>query len=203
MNNLNTVLVEGNLTRDPKEIIFGCNFKKCQFSIANNRYYLKNGAWTADTSFFIVEVFGSSVQACLNYLKKGRGVRVVGRLRQMSWKTNGIPHETVTIIAEHIEFQPERQDKNFSQENTQKTMEKKKNEKSVTFAQSSQNDIAQTTLSEKESFHEAFSSEETVEEDMQEEDLECTVDIPEEKIEPNSTEEAIGEVFAKKSNKAD
>ncbi len=188
MNNLNTVLVEGNLTRDPKEIIFGGDFRKCQFSIANNRYYLKNGAWTADTSFFIVEVFGSSVQACMNYLKKGRGVRVVGRLRQMQWQTNGIPHETVSIIAEHIEFQPERQDKNLSQESKQQTIEKKKNEKSVTPAQLSQKDIEETNFSEKESLNELLASTEDMEKDMPKEDLECTVDIPEEKTEPELEE---------------
>lgn len=180
MNNLNTVLVEGNLTRDPKEIIFGGNFKKCQFSIANNRYYLKNGKWTADTSFFIIEVFGPSVQACLDYLKKGRGVRVVGRLRQMQWETNGIPHEVVTIIAEHIEFQPERQNKNISQESIQKATERNKNEKFATHTQIPQNNISQAKTSEIELLNENVASAVDLGEDVQEGDLECTVEILEE-----------------------
>lgn len=110
MNNLNTVLIEGNLTRDPKEVVFATDHEMCRFSIANNRYYMKKGSgWQTDTSFFIVEVYGSASRACMQHLRKGRGVRVVGRLKQNTWKEGGVPREFVTIIAEHIEFQPDRQ----------------------------------------------------------------------------------------------
>jgi len=110
MNNLNTVLIEGNLTRDPKMMSYSKNFELCRFSIANNRYYLKkDGTWNTDTSYFLIEVFGQAANACIKYLKKGRGVRIVGRLKLNQWKIQGMPHELVTIIAEHIEFQPEKQ----------------------------------------------------------------------------------------------
>jgi single-strand DNA-binding protein len=39
---------------------------------------------------------------------KGRGVRVVGRLRQYRWNgSDGKIHACVVIIAEHVEFRPE------------------------------------------------------------------------------------------------
>lgn len=110
MNNLNTVLIEGNLTRDPKEAEYAADYDLCKFPIANNRYYLKkNGEWQTETAYFIIEVYGQAAKACLKYLHKGRGVRVVGRLKFRKWTDNGTYRETVTIIAEHIEFQPERQ----------------------------------------------------------------------------------------------
>ena len=40
--------------------------------------------------------------------KKGRGVRVVGRLKQDRWTgTDGKPRSKIAIVAEHVEFRPE------------------------------------------------------------------------------------------------
>ena len=33
-------------------------------------------------------------------------MRIVGRLKQLTWHSGGIPAEKVIILAEHIEFQP-------------------------------------------------------------------------------------------------
>jgi len=42
------------------------------------------------------------------YLKKGRGVRVVGRLKQDRWTdADGKPHSRIFIVAEHVEFRPQ------------------------------------------------------------------------------------------------
>jgi single-strand DNA-binding protein len=45
---------------------------------------------------------------CGEYLKKGRGVRVVGRLKQDRWTDpDGKPRSRVEIVAEHVEFKPQ------------------------------------------------------------------------------------------------
>jgi len=109
MNNLNTVLIEGQLTRDPFLTASAAQTVMCKMSLANNRYYLnKDGKWKQDPSYFSVYVFGSVAETCLRVLKKGRGIRVVGRLKQYSWPEAGITREKVAILAEHIEFQPEK-----------------------------------------------------------------------------------------------
>lgn len=110
MNNLNTVLVEGKLVRDPSLKMVTANCPMCRMSIANNRYYIKNEKWEEDTSFFSIIVYGDVALLCDKYLKKGRGIRVVGRLKQYKdTRDLAMPREQVSIIAEHIEFQPERQ----------------------------------------------------------------------------------------------
>ena len=110
MNNLNTVLVEGLLTRDPERLASSSETVACRLPIANNRYYVtqKDGRWKQDTSFFNVTVFGPVADACMRFLKRGRGVRVVGRLKQFRYEEGGIRRERVTIMAEHIEFAPEK-----------------------------------------------------------------------------------------------
>lgn len=164
MNNLNTVLIEGNLTRDPKPVVFAGDHEMCRFSIANNRYYMKKGVgWHTDTSFFIVEVFGAASKACVQHLRKGRGVRIVGRLKQNSWLEGGMPRELVTVIAEHIEFQPDRQ--------------KTAKEAAPAMPQVGQ-DMPQIAPSENQI------------EDVAPEDFECTTDISGQNEEP-SNEESI------------
>ena len=37
-------------------------------------------------------------------LTKGRGVRVVGRLKQDRWQQNGQSRSRIVIVAEHVEF---------------------------------------------------------------------------------------------------
>ena len=110
MNNLNTVLMEGTLTRDPQREDTTAEFSMCKLSMANNRYfYGKDRKWVKDSSYFYVYVYGPVAEACLKYLKKGRGIRVVGRLKQHSWKgSDGYWRERIYLIAEHIEFQPDR-----------------------------------------------------------------------------------------------
>ncbi|MBR5669386.1 MAG: single-stranded DNA-binding protein [Spirochaetales bacterium] len=116
MNNLNTVLMEGTLTRDPQREERSAEFSMCKLTLANNRYYRDNrkkekeqekDRWTKESSYFYVYVSGPVAESCLKYLTKGRGVRIVGRLKQKSWRDyDGTWRERVYIIAEHIEFQP-------------------------------------------------------------------------------------------------
>jgi single-strand DNA-binding protein len=47
-------------------------------------------------------------EACNNLGKKGRGVRVVGRLKQDRWTGNdGKQRSRISIVAEHVAFRPE------------------------------------------------------------------------------------------------
>lgn len=114
MNNLNSVLLEGNLVRDPEKVLVGSNGNVMgKFSIAVNRYYKKANAEAVEEVMYIgVQVWGGLAEGCLNYLKKGRGVRVVGRLRQERWEDKeGGNREKIIVVAEHVEFKPESKDK--------------------------------------------------------------------------------------------
>jgi single-strand DNA-binding protein len=107
MNNLNTVLIEGQLTRDPELGNAPAQVQMCRLTLANNRYYKgKEDKWVQDASYFTVYVYGNVATSCLTYLKKGRGVRIVGRLKQLTRQVNGMYSEKIIILAEHIEFQP-------------------------------------------------------------------------------------------------
>jgi len=112
MNNLNSVLVEGNMVRDPLYRTTPKGTPVCTFSLASNRYLKQSSGFEEEVSFFDIEAWTRLADTCNNQGKKGRGVRVVGRLKQDRWTDNEGKNRTkVFIIAEHIEFRPDfRQD---------------------------------------------------------------------------------------------
>ena len=108
MNNLNSILIEGNLVRDPNFRTTSKGTSVCTFSLASNRYFKQDSGMEKEVSFFEVETWAKLAEACSNLGKKGRGVRVVGRLKQDRWTGNdGKQHSKVSIVAEHVEFRPE------------------------------------------------------------------------------------------------
>ena len=105
MNNLNSVLIEGNMVRDPMVRSTPKGTQVCNFSIASNRYYRQDSNLERETGFFDIEAWGRLAEACSNQGRKGRGVRVVGRLKQGRWTgDDGKNHSKVSIVAEHVEY---------------------------------------------------------------------------------------------------
>jgi single-strand DNA-binding protein len=101
------VVIEGNLVRDPEQVLVSENGSQmAKFSIAVNRYFKNVKAETTEEVLFItVQAWGALAKSCLEYLSKGRGVRVVGRLRQERWTDkDGGNRERIVVVAEHVEF---------------------------------------------------------------------------------------------------
>jgi len=108
MNNLNSILIEGNLVRDPLLRSTPKGTQLCTMSIASNRYYKQDSGFEKEVSFFDVETWSKLAESCYTRGKKGRGVRVVGRLKQNRWHDpDGKTRSKVSIVAEHVEFRPE------------------------------------------------------------------------------------------------
>jgi single-strand DNA-binding protein len=108
MNNLNSILIEGNLVRDPLFRSTAKGTPLCTFTLASNRFYKQDSGLEKEVGFFDVETWSKLAENCYTLGHKGRGVRVVGRLKQERWNgADGKPRSKVTIVAEHVEFRPE------------------------------------------------------------------------------------------------
>ena len=86
MNQLNSVIIEGNIT----ETDYSDGL--CTFTVENIRKYTYEGETFTERTAIEVHYFGKSPE-----LRKERGVRVVGRLKQ---------NEKIILIAEHVELKP-------------------------------------------------------------------------------------------------
>ncbi|MDR2660404.1 MAG: single-stranded DNA-binding protein [Spirochaetaceae bacterium] len=108
MNNLNSILIEGNLVKDPAFRSTAKGTPLCTFCLASNRYHKNDNGLEEEVNFFEVEAWSKLAETCQTMGHKGRGVRVVGRLKQDRWNDNdGKPHSRISIVAEHIEFRPD------------------------------------------------------------------------------------------------
>jgi len=80
----------------------------CKFTVACNRFFKQDEETQKEVSFFDVTTWTRLAEVCGEYLKKGRGVRVVGRLKQDRWTdSDGKGRSKVFIVAEHVEFKPQ------------------------------------------------------------------------------------------------
>ena len=114
MNNLNSILLEGNLCRDP-ELRYppsdgpAPGTPLCTLVVASVRTWKRDGERTEEVSFIEAVTAGELATVCAEHLTKGRGVRLVGRLKQERWEdAAGESRAKVVIVAEHVEFQPRR-----------------------------------------------------------------------------------------------
>ena len=111
MNCLNQIILEGNLVKNAEIKTFVTGTKVAQFTIAVNRSYRNsNSEVVQEVSYFDIEAFGSMAICLTDELKKGRGVRVVGRLKQDRWKdSSGKNCSKIFVIAEHIEVKAKKE----------------------------------------------------------------------------------------------
>ena len=109
LNNLNSILLEGNLCRDPELRYTPAGTPLCTLVVSSVRTYKLDGERTEEVSFIEAVTAGKLATVCAAHLTKGRGVRVVGRIKQERWKdAEGNSRSKVVIVAEHVEFQPVR-----------------------------------------------------------------------------------------------
>ena len=105
-NSINVVVVSGNLTRDPETRKTGVGTGVCTFTIAVNRKYKDKES----VSFLKVTAWAKLGELCQEYLSKGRGVIVSGRLEQERWETeDGTAKERTGIIADQIQFMAQKE----------------------------------------------------------------------------------------------
>lgn len=105
MNQLNSVILEGNLTQDPRSQTTAQDRLVCNFAVASNRYYRdRNGEVKSEVSYIDIESWGSIAKQCSSSLSKGTAVKVVGRLKQDRWTDQEQqPRSKIKIVAEHVE----------------------------------------------------------------------------------------------------
>ena len=120
MQDINSVVIVGNLTRDCGTDPYGRDFAYTQgglaiatVSIASNRSRRQgDGSWADEVSYFDVKIFGKTAENLKPYLTKGQKVCVEGVLKQERWqdaKTGGNMSKVV-IVANQVQLVGGRRD---------------------------------------------------------------------------------------------
>jgi single-strand DNA-binding protein len=107
MNNLNSVILHGNLTRDPELRFTQQAVEICDFSIAVNQSWKdkKTGEAREEVSYIDIVAFKGTATVCAEHLKKGRPVLVKGRLKQERWQDQNQQNRSKVVVhAESVHF---------------------------------------------------------------------------------------------------
>lgn len=106
-SNINSVVITGNLTRDPELRSTDSGLSICSLRVAVNsrRKDGTTGSWVDKPNYFDVTVFGKQGENAANYLSKGRPVAIQGRLDWREWEAkDGSKRQSVQIIADSVQF---------------------------------------------------------------------------------------------------
>ncbi len=105
MQNINSVVITGNLTRDPelRNTNGGTSVANLRVAV-NGRRKNGNGEWVDKPNYFNVTVWGAQGESCAEYLGKGRQVAVEGRLDFRERDTDDGHREYVEIVANTVQF---------------------------------------------------------------------------------------------------
>lgn len=107
MANINRVFLAGNLTRDP-QVRFLANEKAvAEFGLAINRKFKAgDGSLKEEVTFVDIEVWGRTAELCSQYLSKGRGCFIEGRLKLDTWedKKDGSKRSKLRVVADNVQF---------------------------------------------------------------------------------------------------
>ena len=106
---LNKVIMIGNLTRNPELRYTPNGTPVATLGLACSRKFKQGEELKEEVTFVDIVVFGKQAEHCSQYLLKGQGVIIEGRLQQRRWETEDkqkrSKHE---IVAQSVTFMPKR-----------------------------------------------------------------------------------------------
>ena len=106
MPELNSVIIAGNLTKDPIFRQTTNGTPVVNFSVASNRRYRDSkDEWQEDVCYVGIVAWNKLAESCRDKLKKGNAVLVEGELQSRTFKTEkGDSKTIVEIKARRIQF---------------------------------------------------------------------------------------------------
>lgn len=106
MASYNKVLLMGNLTKDPELRYTPQGTAVVNLRMAVNRKYrTKDQELKEEVCFITAVVWNKQAETCNQYLRKGSGVFVEGRLQSRSWEDNtGAKKSVIEVRAERVQF---------------------------------------------------------------------------------------------------
>lgn len=107
MRGFSKAIVAGNVTRDPEMRATPSGAQACNFTIAVNRVFRgSDGNQQEQTSFIDCVAWGRQGETISQYVKKGSGLIVSGRIEQRSWedKNSGQRRSRTEVIVDDFSF---------------------------------------------------------------------------------------------------
>jgi len=106
----NKVVLIGNLTRNPELRYTPSGTPVANFGLAINRRFRQAEEQKEEVCYIDIVVFGKQAENCGQYLNKGDGAIIDGRLQQRRWETDdGQRRSKHEVVAQSVTFLPKEQ----------------------------------------------------------------------------------------------
>ena len=100
---MNNVSLIGRLTKDPELRNISDGVSVCNFTLAVDRRFKKEGQPTAD--FIDIVVWNKAAEFATKWFSKGIRIGVIGRIQNRSWEDDGgVRHYRTEVVAESLYF---------------------------------------------------------------------------------------------------
>ena len=110
MVGFNKIILIGNLTRNPELRYTPSGTPVANFGLAVNRRFRQADDQKEEVCYVDIVVFGKQAEHCGQYLSKGDGAIVDGRLQQRRWETeDGQRRSKHEVVAQSVTFLPKKQ----------------------------------------------------------------------------------------------
>lgn len=110
MASLNKVMLMGNLTRDPELRYTPSGRPVADISLAINRVWIDEQKGKQEETIFVdVTLWGRQAELASQYLAKGRGAFIEGRLQMDTWddKETGKKRSKLKVVGDALQFLPD------------------------------------------------------------------------------------------------
>jgi single-strand DNA-binding protein len=106
MPNLNKVLLMGNITRDIELRYLPSGMAVAAFGLAvNRRWKNAQGEQQEEVTFVDLEAFGKPAEVMNQYLRKGSGIFIEGRLKLDQWEDkDGGKRSKMKVVVDSFQF---------------------------------------------------------------------------------------------------
>ena len=101
---LNRVYILGRLGQDVKLSYTQGGQAVAEMSVATDESYTKDGQRVEAVAWHRVKAWGKLGENCAQYLAKGLGILVEGKLQTRTWEKDGQKHYVTEIIASGVQF---------------------------------------------------------------------------------------------------
>nr|DAV56284.1 MAG TPA: Single strand binding protein [Caudoviricetes sp.] len=122
--NINSVIMTGNLTRDPELRSTAGGTSVLRFSVAVNDRVKDShtGEWEDRPNYIDCTMFGNRAESLARFLHKGCKVAVQGKLHWSSWEKDGQKRSKVEVWPDTVELLTPRQQKDSGTQEAESAM---------------------------------------------------------------------------------
>ena len=104
MNDINSIVLIGRLTKDADIAYTPGGTARLNLSIAVNRSIKQGEKWQDKASFFDITLWGKTAENISKFATKGKQLAVTGYLDQQRWEKDGKNYNKIAIIADSVQL---------------------------------------------------------------------------------------------------